>query len=143
MENKYGLPKDRLERLLNQLINLVDVDNDRKVTLKEWNNWIDYRRSKCLDEQFLDDYPDHQAWKRFFYKLSKGTQEIKLKDLQKHIKPDDVKMKKEMVEIYIKSYIKGTYAFYKYTKGKVLATLQCTGKNCFERRDILRAFNKP
>ena len=109
MENKYGLPKERLEILLNQLINLVDVDNDRKVTLKEWNNWIDYRRSKCLNEQFLDDYPDHQAWKRFFYKLSKGTQEIKLKDLQKHIKPDDVEMKKEMVTIYIKSYIKGMY----------------------------------
>ena len=109
MENKYGLPKERLERLLNQLINLVDVDNDRKVTLKEWNNWINYRNSKCLNERFLEDYPDHQAWERFFYKLSKGTQEIKLSDLQKHIKPDDVKMKKEMVEIYIKSYIKGMY----------------------------------
>lgn len=58
------------------------------------------------DERFLNDYPDYHAWERFFFELSKGTQEIKLSQLEMYIKPDDFKMKKEILKRSIKSYAK-------------------------------------
>ena len=58
------------------------------------------------DERFLNDYPDYHAWEKFFFELSKGTQEIKLSQLETYIKPDDFKMKKEILKRSIKSYAK-------------------------------------
>ena len=58
------------------------------------------------DERFLNDYPDYHAWEKFFFELSKGTQEIKLSQLETYIKPDDFKMKKEILKKSIKSYAK-------------------------------------
>ena len=58
------------------------------------------------DERFLNDYPDYHAWEKFFFELSKGTQEIKLSQLEMYIKPDDFKMKKEILKRSIKSYAK-------------------------------------
>ena len=58
------------------------------------------------EEKFLEDYPDYDHWEKFFFNLSKGKDEIKLSQLQNHVKPHEVKMKKEFLKIYIESYIK-------------------------------------
>ena len=89
-----------------QLSKIIDENRDRKVTLEEWNNWVNQRKKMGRDERFLNDYPDYHAWEKFFFELSKGTQEIKLSQLETYIKPDDFKMKKEILKRSIKSYAK-------------------------------------
>ena len=86
MQQKYGKTQQELLELCSTLSDVIDVNKDGQVTYEEWCNWIKSKEeSKTETEVLFDDHPEYLAWKKLFFKLSKGKMKIELENFCKHI----------------------------------------------------------
>ena len=86
MKEKYGKSQQELLELCSILSDFIDVNKDGQVTYEEWCNWIQSKeQSKSDTEIFFGDHPEYLAWKKLFFKLSKGKMKIELDNFCKHI----------------------------------------------------------
>ena len=87
MREKYGKLQQELLDLCTTLSDVIDVNKDSQVTYEEWCNWIKSKEQSKSDTEILfDEHPEYLAWKKLFFKLSKGKMKIDLESFAKHIK---------------------------------------------------------
>ena len=87
MQERYGKSQQELLELCSNLSDFIDANKDGQVTYEEWCNWIQStEQSKSDTEIFFGDHPEYLAWKKLFFKLSKGKMKIELDNFCKHIK---------------------------------------------------------
>jgi hypothetical protein len=87
MQERYGKSQQELLKLCSNLSDFIDANKDGQVTYEEWCNWIQStEQSKSDTEIFFGDHPEYLAWKKLFFKLSKGKMKIELDNFCKHIK---------------------------------------------------------
>ena len=60
-----------------------DVSRKRKITLKEWTNWLQHDHLSEAEQKMFNDNPEHVDWRNEFLRSSKNNEKITLAQVEK------------------------------------------------------------
>ena len=60
-----------------------DVSRKRKITLKEWTNWLQHDHLSEAEDKMFNENPEHIGWRREFLKYSENEEIIKFSQVEK------------------------------------------------------------
>ena len=54
-----------------------DVSRKRKITLKEWTNWLQHDHLSETEDKMFNDNPEHNGWRNKFLEFSQNDEKIR------------------------------------------------------------------
>ena len=113
-----SLLKEEIKQSFVDLSSIIvpDFNRKRRITLKEWTNWLQHDCLSEAEDKIFNDNPEHIGWRREFLKYSENEEIIKFSQVEKM---GDQKNKR--INIFLNSFI-----------GETNKCLQSNLTNCFK-----------
>ena len=80
-----SLSKEELKQSFVNLSSIIDPDinRKRKITLKEWTNWLQHDYLSKVEDKLFNENPEHICWRIKFLKYSQNKEKITLSQIEK------------------------------------------------------------
>ena len=85
-----------------------DVGRKRKITFKEWTNWLQHDHLSEAEDNMFNDNPEHFDWRNEFLRSSKNNEKITLAQVEEMEKINMVKQS-FVTKKCLKSYLTGCF----------------------------------
>ena len=72
------LLKEEIKQSFVDLSSIIDPDvsRKRKITLKEWTNWLQHDHLSEAEDKLFNDNPEHVDWRNKFLEFSENSEKI-------------------------------------------------------------------
>ena len=73
-----SLLKEEIKQSFVNLSSIInpDVSRKRKITLKEWTNWLQHDHLSEAEDKMFNDNPEHNGWRNKFVEFSQNDEKI-------------------------------------------------------------------
>ena len=73
-----SLLKEEIKQSFVNLSSIIDPDvsRKRKITLKEWTNWLQHDHLSEAEDKMFNDNPEHNGWRTQFLEFSQNDEKI-------------------------------------------------------------------
>ena len=73
-----NLLKEEIKQSFDNLSSIIDPDvsRKRKITLKEWTNWLQHDHLSEAECKMFNDNPEHVNWRKTFLEISENCEKI-------------------------------------------------------------------
>ena len=73
-----SLLKEEIKQSFVNLSSIInpDVSRKRKITLKEWTNWLQHDHLSEAEDKMFNDNPEHNGWRTQFLEFSQNDEKI-------------------------------------------------------------------
>ena len=73
-----SLLKEEIKQSFVNLSSIInpDVSRKRKITLKEWTNWLQHDHLSEAEDKMFNDNPEHDGWRTQFLEFSENDEKI-------------------------------------------------------------------
>ena len=80
-----SLSKEELKQSFVNLSSIIDPDinRKRKITLKEWTNWLQHDYLSEVEDKLFNENPEHICWRIKFLKYSQNKEKITLSQIER------------------------------------------------------------
>ena len=85
-----SLLKEEIKQSFDNLTSIIDPDvsQKRKITLKEWINWLQHNHLSEAEDKMFNDNPEHVGWRNKFLEYSENCEKISPSQVERMKKLD-------------------------------------------------------